>query len=73
MLWVLPLINVLPCGKERLQIGTYWSEITRVKGLKLKLLVHNADLFLGGRKLLVYRRISVVAIFGFITEEDLGK
>ena len=50
MLWVLPLINVLPCGKERLQIGTYWSEITRVKGLKLKLLVHSADLFLGGAK-----------------------
>ena len=64
---------MLPCGKERLQVGMYWSEIASVKGLKRYLLVHNAGLFLSGRKLIVYRRSYAVAIFDFTTVEDLGE
>ena len=70
---VVGFINVLPCGKERLQVGMYWSEIASVKGLKRYLLVHNAGLFLSGRKLIVYRRSYAVAIFDFTTVEDVGE
>lgn len=51
----------------------YWSEIASVKGLKRYLLVHNAGLFLSGRKLIVYRRSYAVAIFDFTTVEDVGE
>ena len=70
---VVGFINVLPCGKERLQVGMYWSEIASVKGLKRYLLVHNAGLFLSGRKVIVYRRSYAVAIFDFTTVEDVGE